>query len=109
MKLNPKLNDGMYEFKNWDGKNFPENAIVMFKEKEGTTIIVPTFVEADAWAWITCMAETALTDVGITAKFSKELSDAGISCNVFAPIHHDHIFVPWDRRGEAVNILDELD
>jgi hypothetical protein len=36
---------------------------------------------------------------------SKHLADAGISANVIAALHHDHIFVPWDRRDDALAVL----
>ena len=33
------------------------------------------------------------------------LTRVGISANVVAAYYHDHIFVPWDRRDEAVAVL----
>ena len=36
------------------------------------------------------------------------LTDAGISCNVLAGLHHDHILVPVDQRDRAITILQEL-
>lgn len=114
MKLNPFLHDGSFVFVKTS--TIPDNVIAFFAENEGFTVIVSkqdseklgykSYFEA---AWITLLAETSLNDLGITAVFSKALSDNGISCNVFAPIHHDHIFVPFDKRFEAMKILEKLE
>ena len=45
---------------------------------------------------------TDLAAVGITAKVSGALAEAGIACNVLAGFHHDHLLVPVDRADEAV-------
>jgi hypothetical protein len=37
-----------------------------------------------------------------------QLARAGLSCNVVAGYHHDHLFVPYDRAAEAVQVLDAL-
>lgn len=81
-------------------------------EDEGTTLVVPR-ADADrlglaydgAWAWLTLTAETSLADVGITAAFSAALAASGISCNVLAALHHDHLLVPVDRADEAMAVL----
>jgi hypothetical protein len=39
---------------------------------------------------------------------SGALAGAGIACNVVAGYHHDHLFVPWERREEALAILQRL-
>ena len=83
-----------------------------FTEDEGTTLITRK-EDADQLglsynyeaAWITISLVTALDTVGITAAFASLLSDAQISCNVVAAFYHDHIFVPYYRRIEAVEIL----
>jgi hypothetical protein len=50
----------------------------------------------------------ALADVGLTARFSRTLADAGISCNVIAGLAHDHLFVPWDQGAQALALLRAL-
>ncbi|MCX6513114.1 MAG: ACT domain-containing protein [Actinobacteria bacterium] len=37
------------------------------------------------------------------------LSAAGMSCNVLAGYHHDHLLVPEDRADEAFAILSALE
>jgi hypothetical protein len=49
-----------------------------------------------------------LDAVGLTAAFAKALTDAGISSNVVAALYHDHIFVQWDRRDDAMKALKSL-
>jgi uncharacterized protein len=39
---------------------------------------------------------------------ASELAQAGLSCNVVAGYHHDHLFVPYDRAPSAVAVLEAL-
>lgn len=48
---------------------------------------------------------SALDGVGLTAAFSSELAGAGISCNVVAGYHHDHLFVPEADAERALAVL----
>jgi len=36
---------------------------------------------------------------------SAALAERGISANILAALNHDHVFVPWDRRDEALAAL----
>lgn len=56
-------------------------------------------------AWITLRVHSALEAVGLTAAVSARLAAAGISCNVIAGFHHDHLLVPHDRADEALSAL----
>jgi hypothetical protein len=84
-------------------------------EAEGTTLVV-TQEEADRLglryefvaAMITLRVHSSLESVGLTATVSSALAEAGISCNVIAGYHHDHLFVPCDRGGEAMELLGTL-
>ena len=58
--------------------------------------------------WITLRVVSALEAVGLTAAFARELADAGLSCNVVAGYHHDHIFVPHEQAEQAVAALNGL-
>jgi len=87
----------------------PEATVV---EDEGITAVLRRS-EADALglaydyvaAWITLSIHTSLHAVGLTAAFSAALAAAGISCNVLAGLHHDHLLVPIGERDAAVEIL----
>jgi uncharacterized protein len=59
-------------------------------------------------AWITLNVHSDLAAVGLTAAFSGALGQAGISCNVVAGVHHDHLFVPIDQAQRAMEALHAL-
>ena len=89
------------------------DALMMFREAEGTTLIVD--VDADSvssermlWARITLRVQSSLTAVGLMAAVSASLAKRGIPCNPVSAFLHDHIFVPWDRRDDALDALSHL-
>lgn len=86
----------------------PADAFALIREDEGVTAIVAGQGEGAPFARITLMVHSALEGVGLTAAVSRALAKAGIACNIVAGYHHDHLFVPWERRDEAVAILRRL-
>jgi len=92
------------------------DAVATVREAEGLTLVV---AESDAlargWpvalrsAWITLRVHSDLAAVGLTAAVARALADAGIACNVVAGVHHDHLFVPVDRAGDALAALRALE
>ena len=42
-------------------------------------------------------------------RLQSRLAELDISVNVVAALHHDHLFVPWDRREEALECLRDLE
>jgi uncharacterized protein len=89
------------------------DALMMFREAEGTTLIVDVPLE-DAegermlWAHITLRVQSSLTAVGMMAAVSAALARRGIPCNPVSAFLHDHIFVPWERRDDALDALSHL-
>jgi uncharacterized protein len=91
------------------------DVVLTFKEQEGVTIIVKKEV-ADHLAldysfiasWITLTVHSSLEAVGLTAAFSKALTREGISCNVVAAYHHDHLFVDRKDAEKAMEILNRF-
>ena len=76
--------------------------LATFREDEGLTVIAAEAALAahgirhePGWARLTVVVHSALQAVGLTAALSRALTEAGISANVVAAYHHDHIFVPW--------------
>ncbi|HEY0315606.1 MAG TPA: ACT domain-containing protein [Sphingomonas sp.] len=86
----------------------PADAFAAIREEEGLTVIAPGAAEMDGWARISLSVHSSLSAVGLTAAFSGALAGAGISCNTIAGFHHDHLFVPWDRRHDAMAALAAL-
>lgn len=84
-------------------------------EAEGVTVIAPLAAlhaaglsAAEPMARISLTVHSALAAVGLTAAMAAALAARGISANVVAGFHHDHILVPWDRRAEAMAALQAL-
>lgn len=115
--LTPRLNPGKYVFCcSPDGVLPPSSELIgSFREEEGLTLILP---EAEARrlglsyhyraAWITLQVHSDLAAVGLTAAFATALAEAGISCNVIAGYHHDHLFVALQDAQRALNVLQQL-
>lgn len=56
----------------------------------------------------TLSVNSDLEAIGLTAASSAALGKAGISCNVVAGVNHDHIFVPIEQAGLAMQVLRAL-
>lgn len=115
--MRPVLNEGVYCFviapPGFDVMSV--SPIATFLEREGLTLIIEEHVAAShrlrisfRAAWITLTVHSDLAAVGLTAAISTALADAGISCNVVAAVHHDHLFVPIDRAADAMRALNSL-
>lgn len=115
--MKPKRNLGEFVFcevENLEKINL--NEIVMtFREEESITIIAKKEI-ADKLnlkysfiaSWITLTIHSSLDAVGLTAAFSKALSENGISCNVVAAFYHDHIFVDKKDTEKTMEILNKF-
>jgi uncharacterized protein len=95
-----------------DGFSAEERAeAMMIFEVEGTTIIINASLTSVAtehdpkWSMITLKVKTDLKTVGFLAAITRKLADAGIPVNAVSAFYHDHLFVPWERRNEAMDIL----
>jgi len=84
----------------------------LIREAEGLTVITTLddlsgagLTAQSQWARITMLVHSALEAVGMTAAMAGALAQVGIPANVVAAIHHDHLFVPWPRRHDAVAAL----
>lgn len=94
--------------------NLPQ-ALATFHEAEGQTLVLESGLARagglqfdGTFRCITLNVVSQLTDVGLTAVVAGALSDAGIAANVFAAMHHDHIFVPEVDAVRAIEILRTL-
>lgn len=84
-----------------------EGQFALIREDEGLTSIHPD--NRGQWARISLEIHSSLEAVGLTAVISSRLAEKGISANIVAARLHDHLFVPWDRREEALAVLRGLD
>lgn len=116
-QMRPELHSGRYAYVTLaPGYSLDQSCIVAsIREPEGLSVII---TEDDAIAlglpvafmaaWITLTVHSDLAAVGLTAAFSTALGQAGISCNVVAGVHHDHLFVPVGQEQEAMKVLNAL-
>jgi hypothetical protein len=84
-------------------------------EDEGMTLIAPMAELAKVglaaqgpFARITLTIHSALQAVGLTAAVTGALAAEGISANVVAGFHHDHIFLPAGDADRAIAALRRL-
>ncbi len=114
--MNPILRGGTYVFCELPaGAEPPAAAVAMFHEEEGTTVVMER-ADAEAHrldplysaAWITLTVHSDLEAVGFLAVITRALAAGSISCNVFSAARHDHLFVPAERAGRALEILRTL-
>lgn len=115
--LNAVLHDGVFCFVVLPPDVNPAflSPIATFVEQEGVSLIVE---EATARAhrltplfraaWITLSVNSDLHAVGLTAAVSGALAATGISCNVVAAAHHDHLFIAIADADRAMGVLAAL-
>ena len=117
--LEPQVRDGEYVYVAAPDSSSDSSAALgaeaVIHEAEGSAMVLRREVADEAGltydvvlCWITLTVHSSLEAVGLTAAFSAALGDAGISCNVLAGLHHDHVLVPVGRRDDAVAVLREL-
>ena len=117
--LSPQLRAGEFVFCSLEKARYGEHAhlspLAAFQEEEGLTLILPReralesgFNYDGIFRCITLNAYSSLNAVGLTAAVASVLADDGISANVVAAWHHDHIFVPSERADDAMALLAQL-
>jgi hypothetical protein len=101
--LQPSLAPARYSFGRSDSASLAGDEFALIREDEGLTAIRAD--ASGAWARLSLGAHSSLEAVGLTAIVAAKLAEAGISANVVAGLFHDHIFVPWERRDDALAAL----
>ena len=112
--MEPVLHAEPYGFAVWAGGVLPFAAFATVAEDEGLTVVAglaelqAAGLVSETWARISLTVHSDLAAVGLTAAFATALAGESISCNVIAGVHHDHLFVQWDRRDAALRVLKAL-
>jgi hypothetical protein len=90
-------------------------AVGTFREEEGWTAVLEERTAAALGLaaifraeWITLTVHSDFEAVGMTAAVASALTEVGISCNVVAAVHHDHVFVPVGQGEGALAALARL-
>ncbi|MFH1127461.1 MAG: ACT domain-containing protein [archaeon] len=115
--MKPKLIDHEFVFCTLPYESLPElkiDPLLIFREQEGATIIIEK-ESADAnslpysmtWAQITLTVHSDLEAVGFLAAITARLAKSGISVNPVSAYHHDHLFVPYEKKDKALKLLEE--
>lgn len=118
-EANPVLDPVVYHFLSLadsDEVPNPEHLLASFREDEGLSVVVETSVakqmgypDEPAFSRITLKVHSSLQAVGLTAAFSKALTESNISANVIAGYYHDHVFVAFADRDKAMQVLGKLE
>lgn len=113
--MQPDLHDVPYGFGVVKQGQAVPDCFARIVEPEGVTAIAPLADLAvfgipvmGSWARISLTVHSDLAAVGLTAAFAGALAAQGISANVVAGFYHDHLFVQWERRADAMAALKEL-
>jgi hypothetical protein len=124
-RMEPTLDGGKYYFATVNGSQLMElsgylNSIIdVFNEEEGLSIVFSEDVKdgisqlsgkpiIGPFAFITLTVHSDLYAVGLLAKITSALATEGISVNAFSAYHHDHLFVPFERKDEAMEVLGNI-
>ena len=115
--LEPVLDGNEWVFVMVEDSEVPKympHALASFREKEGMTLVIPRMKATEVqhssgpMARITLAVHSSLEAVGLTAAVSRTLANDGISANMIAAYHHDHVFVPLALADRAMNCLHGL-
>lgn len=116
--LSPEIHPGEYVFCTVDS-SLSDVArycpIAIFQEQEGLALVLSKQMAQQnklsfdgVFKQITLNVHSSLHAVGLTAAVANQLAKKGISANVVAAFHHDHIFVPSAKGDIALAALLEL-
>lgn len=114
--MKPVLHEEIFVFAtfNHDDNLSAFEPIMMFRESEGTTLII-TLLEAEREGlqfeflcrMITLNIHSSLEAVGFLARVTSRLAALGMGVNPVAGYYHDHLFIPADRAEDALKALNE--
>ena len=120
--MEPEIIEGKYYIASLDESQlmaltgYLDYITCIYREKEGLTILFSEEIKEDItqltdneivgpFAMITLNVHSDLMAVGFLAKITEVLAKEKISVNAFSAYHHDHLFVPYDRKDDAIKAL----
>jgi hypothetical protein len=123
--MEPVLMDGRYYFATVDESQlltlsgYLDGISSIFREKEGLSIVFSEDLKAvmsrlsgkaivGPFALISLTIHSDLHAVGLMARITGALAKEGISVNAISAYYHDHLYVPYDRKEDAMAVLAEL-
>ena len=117
--LQPVLAEGSFVFCTvpvLDGATFEAlSPVATVREAEGVTVVISLASAVShglsvgtPMRMITLSVHSDLEAVGLTAAFATALTEVGVSANVVAGYHHDHIFVPEHQAEAAMTAITTL-
>ncbi len=93
----------------------PKAVLGVFQEMEGLTLLATCgYLESKditfegPFAKLSIDVHTSLELVGLTAVLATKLAESNVSANVVAAYYHDHVFVQYDLRQKAAEVLNAL-
>lgn len=112
MGMQPKLSERAWVFASLpEDAMIPATAFAVVREDEGPCAVIPAEAgpkDAVPFARITLQVNSDLEAVGLTAAVATALAASGLACNIIAGLYHDHLLVPWERREDAMKLLEKL-
>lgn len=117
--LRPQILPATYVFCSLSDANYGALAhakpLACFAEPEGLTLVI-TKESADqeglayqgTFRCMSLQVHSSLEAIGLTAAVASELATHGISANVIAAYHHDHVFVPSRHADRALHLLQSM-
>lgn len=123
--MKPRLRGGEYYLSSVDDSRLMDIAGYLghiadvFREDEGISVVfsgeileemlgISKSKPVGPFAWITLDVYSDLMAVGFLARITEALAKDGISVNAFSAYHHDHLFVPYEKRMNVMGILKRL-
>jgi hypothetical protein len=124
-RMEPALIEGKFYFATVDESQlltlsgYPDGIYSVIREKEGLGIIFSESIKGvvahltdkeiiGPFALISLTVHSNLYAIGLLAKVTDVLAKEGISVNAISAYYHDHLFVPFERKEDAMAALAKL-
>ena len=124
-RMEPALMEGKFYFATVDESQlltlsgYLDGILSVFREKEGLGIVFSESLKdvmarltgkeiIGPFALISLTVHSNLYAIGLLAKVTDVLAKEGISVNAISAYYHDHLFVPYERKEDAMAALAKL-